>query len=41
MVVIYGIHSVSEALKSGARSFEYVGIARERHDQRVQRIIDD
>ena len=41
MVVIYGIHPVSEALKSGARSFEYVGIARERHDQRVQRIIDD
>jgi 23S rRNA (guanosine2251-2'-O)-methyltransferase len=41
MVVIYGIHSVSEALKSGGRSFDYVGIARERHDQRVQRIIDD
>ena len=41
MVVIYGIHAVSEALKSGARSFDYVGIARERHDQRVQRLIDD
>src|ERR1700738_489385 len=41
MVVSYGIHAVSEALKSGARSFEYVGIARERHDQRVQRLIDD
>jgi 23S rRNA (guanosine2251-2'-O)-methyltransferase len=41
MVVIYGVHSVSEALKSGGRSFDYVGIARERHDQRVQRIIDD
>ena len=41
MVVIYGIHSVIEALKSGARSFEYVGIARERHDQRMQRLIDD
>src|SRR5215469_933541 len=41
MVVIYGIHAVSEALKSGARSFEYVGIARERHDQRMQRLIDD
>jgi 23S rRNA (guanosine2251-2'-O)-methyltransferase len=41
MVVIYGVHPVSEALKSGARSFEYVAIARERHDQRVQRIIDD
>ncbi len=41
MVVLYGIHAVSEALKSGARSFEYVGIARERHDQRMQRLIDD
>ncbi|HEX8812509.1 MAG TPA: 23S rRNA (guanosine(2251)-2'-O)-methyltransferase RlmB [Terracidiphilus sp.] len=41
MVVIYGIHAVSEALKSGGRSFEYVGIARERHDQRMQRLIDD
>src|SRR5271169_6526533 len=41
MVVIFGIHAVSEALKSGARSFDYVGISRERHDQRVQRLIDD
>ena len=41
MVVIFGIHAVSEALKSGARSFDYVGISRERHDQRMQRIIDD
>jgi len=40
MVVIYGIHAVSEALKSGSRSFDYVGISRERHDQRMQRIID-
>jgi len=40
MVVIFGIHAVSEALKSGARSFDYVGISRERHDQRIQRIID-
>ena len=40
MVVLFGIHAVSEALKSGARSFEYVGVSRERHDQRVQRIID-
>ena len=40
MVVIFGIHAVSEALKSGSRSFDYVGISRERHDQRVQRIIE-
>lgn len=40
MVVIFGIHPVSEALKSGARSFDFVGISRERHDHRMQRIID-
>lgn len=40
MVTIFGIHAVSEALKSGGRSFDYVGISRERHDQRMQRIID-
>src|SRR5215831_13656026 len=40
MVVIFGIHPVSEALKAGARSFDYVGVSRERHDQRIQRIIE-
>ena len=40
MVVIFGIHAVSEALKSGARGFDYVGVSRERHDQRVQRIVE-
>lgn len=39
--VIYGIHAVDEALKSRGRGFEYVSVARERHDQRVQRIIDE
>jgi 23S rRNA (guanosine2251-2'-O)-methyltransferase len=41
MDVIYGIHAVSEALKSRGRAIEYVGVARERHDQKMQRIIDD
>jgi len=40
MVVIFGIHAVSEALRSGTRSFDYVAISRDRHDQRMQRIID-
>ncbi len=39
MAVIYGINAVAEALKSRGRAFEYVAVARERHDQRVQRII--
>lgn len=41
MDVIYGIHPVSEALKSRGRSFQYVAIAKDRMDPRVQRIIDD
>jgi len=41
MDVIYGIHAVSEALKSRGRSFQYVGVAKERHDQRLQQVIDD
>ena len=39
MAVIYGINAVAEALKARGRAFEYVAVARERHDQRVQRII--
>ena len=39
--IIYGINAVAEALKSRGRGFEYVGVARERHDQRLQRIIDE
>jgi 23S rRNA (guanosine2251-2'-O)-methyltransferase len=39
--VIYGINAVGEALKSRGRAFEYVEVARERHDHRVQRIIDE
>lgn len=39
--VIYGINAVAEALKSRGRGFEYVGVARERHDQRLQRVIDE
>jgi 23S rRNA (guanosine2251-2'-O)-methyltransferase len=39
MAVLYGINAVSEALKARGRAFEYVAVARERHDQRVQRII--
>ncbi len=39
MPVIYGINPVAEALKARGRAFEYVAVARERHDQRVQRIV--
>jgi len=38
---IYGINAVGEALKSGGRKFEYVAVARERHDGRVQRVVEE
>jgi 23S rRNA (guanosine2251-2'-O)-methyltransferase len=40
MEVIYGIHAVEEALRSGARAFEYVAVARDRKDAKLQRIVD-
>jgi 23S rRNA (guanosine2251-2'-O)-methyltransferase len=39
--VIYGIHAVSEALKSRERRFDYVALSRDRTDPRMQRIVDD
>ena len=41
MAVIYGINAVLEALKARGRSFEYVGVARERNDQRVHKIVSE
>jgi 23S rRNA (guanosine2251-2'-O)-methyltransferase len=41
MNVIYGINSVTEALKARGRAFEWVGLAKERHDLRLQRIIEE
>lgn len=39
--LIYGINSVAEALKARGRAFEYVSVAKERHDLRLQRIIEE
>jgi 23S rRNA (guanosine2251-2'-O)-methyltransferase len=41
MNLIYGINAVTEALKARGRAFEWVGVAKERHDLRLQRVIDD
>jgi 23S rRNA (guanosine2251-2'-O)-methyltransferase len=41
MHYIYGVNSVSEALKARGRAFEWVGMAKERHDLRLQRLIED
>ncbi len=39
MEVIYGIHAVEEALRSRGRAFEYVAVARDRKDAKLQRIV--
>ena len=41
MHYIYGINAVAEALKARGRAFEWVGMAKERHDIRLQRLIED
>ena len=41
MHYIYGINSVTEALKARGRAFEWIGMAKERHDIRLQRLIED
>ncbi len=39
--VLYGINTVTEALKARGRAFEWVGVAKERNDIRLKRIIDE
>jgi 23S rRNA (guanosine2251-2'-O)-methyltransferase len=39
MEVLYGLHPVEEALKAGRRRFDYVLVARERQDDRLQRLV--
>jgi len=41
MNIIYGINAVSEALKARGRAFEWVGVAKERHDLRLQRVVEE
>jgi 23S rRNA (guanosine2251-2'-O)-methyltransferase len=43
MEILYGLHPVEEALRSGSRKFDHVCVARERldrHDLRLQQVID-
>jgi 23S rRNA (guanosine2251-2'-O)-methyltransferase len=40
MDVIFGIHAVQEAVKSRGRSLEFVAFQRDRHDARLQKIIN-
>ena len=41
MNVLFGINTVMEALKARGRGFEWVGVAKERHDIRLQRLIEE
>jgi 23S rRNA (guanosine2251-2'-O)-methyltransferase len=38
---IYGINAVAEALKARGRAFSWVGVAKERSDIRLKRLIED
>ncbi|MGB6720162.1 MAG: RNA methyltransferase substrate-binding domain-containing protein, partial [Terracidiphilus sp.] len=39
MEVLYGLHPVEEALRAGRRRFDHVLVARERRDERLERLI--
>jgi 23S rRNA (guanosine2251-2'-O)-methyltransferase len=40
MDLLYGIHAVEEALRARNRTLDHIEVARERHDQRLQTLID-
>jgi 23S rRNA (guanosine2251-2'-O)-methyltransferase len=40
MDILFGLHPVEEALRAGLRRFDHVCIAKERHDARLQTLID-
>jgi 23S rRNA (guanosine2251-2'-O)-methyltransferase len=39
MEVLYGVHSVEEALRAGKRRFDHVLVARERDDLRIEKLV--
>ena len=41
MNVIFGINAVDEALKARGRAFEWVGVAKDRHDLRLEKLIQE
>jgi 23S rRNA (guanosine2251-2'-O)-methyltransferase len=40
MALVYGLHPVEEAVAAHSREIDYVAVARERHDAKLQRIVD-
>src|SRR5436305_2966026 len=41
MNILYGINTVTEALKARGRAFQWVGVAEERKDIRLKRVIEE
>src|SRR5262249_45796126 len=41
MHLIYGINAVTQPLKARGRAFEWLGVAKDRHDLRLQRILEE
>jgi 23S rRNA (guanosine2251-2'-O)-methyltransferase len=41
MNYIYGINAVTESLKARGRAFAWVGVSKERHDLRLQRLVEE
>ena len=41
MNVIFGVNAVTESLKARGRAFEWVGVAKERNDLRLQKLIQE
>jgi 23S rRNA (guanosine2251-2'-O)-methyltransferase len=39
--ILYGINTVTEALKARGKNFEWIGVAKERKDIRLRRVIDE
>jgi 23S rRNA (guanosine2251-2'-O)-methyltransferase len=40
MEVLYGLHPVEEAIRSGSRQLDHVSVARERRDERLEQLIN-
>jgi len=40
MEVLYGLHAVEEAIRSGSRQLDHVSVARERRDDRLERLVE-
>ena len=40
MEVLFGLHPVIEAIRSGSREFDHICVARERQDKRLEEVVE-